>query len=124
MTGEFRAQHDPTMLANGHLMLFDNRGAGPAASAVREYDPVTRRQVWSYSAPNFYSHTCGTSYRLPNGNTLVCESDRGRAFELAGDERIVWEFYNPHRGGEHDELIAVLYDLQRIPAAELDWLDE
>lgn len=124
MTGEFRAQHDPTVLLNGNLLLFDNRGAGEA-STVRELDPVTGELVWSYAGASdapFYSHTCGTSYRLPNGNTLVCESDMGRAFELTPEQRIVWEFYNPHRGGPQQEFIAVLYDLQRVPAADVTWL--
>ena len=125
MTGAFRAQHDPTILESGNLMLYDNRG-GDGASVVREYDPVTREQVWSYAgtpeAP-FYSHTCGAAYRLPNGNTLVTESDGGRAFELDADERIVWEFFNPHRGGPEGEFIAVIYDLQRVPASSLGWLE-
>ena len=125
MTGEFRAQHDPTILESGHLLLFDNRG-GNDASVVREYDPVTRAEVWSYSGTPevpFYSHTCGTSYRLPNGNTLVTESDGGRAFELTPDARIAWEFYNPHRGGPAGEYIAVIYDLQRVPTADAAWLE-
>ncbi len=126
LSGEFSAQHDPTVLDNGNLLLFDNRGAG-AASAVRELDPVSGAAVWTYagtpSAP-FYSHTCGTSYRLANGNTLVCESDKGHAFELGPDERIVWEFFNPHRGGTELQYIAVLYDLQRIPTADVSWLGD
>ena len=76
-------------------------------------------------ADPFYSKTCGTAYRLANGNTLINESDGGRAFELAppgSDEAIVWEFYNPHRGGRAQELIACLYDLQRVPA-DLAWLE-
>jgi len=126
MTGDFRAQHDPTVLDNGNLLLFDNRGAGEA-STVREFDPVTGEPVWAYAGTAespFYSHTCGTSYRLPNGNTLVSESDAGRAFELTPDKRIVWEFYNPHRGGPELQYIAVLYDLQRVLPEDVSWLED
>jgi len=38
-----------------------------------------------------------------------------RAFELTRDQRIVWEFYNPFRAGERSELIAVIFDLVRLP---------
>ena len=81
---------------------------------------------WAYrgspSAP-FYSKTCGTAYRLANGNTLINESDGGRAFELSPENEIVWEFFNPHRGGESLQYIACLFDLVRVEAAEVDaWL--
>ncbi len=63
----------------------------------------------------FFSELCGTCQRLPNGNTLITESTRGRAFEVTPDKEIVWEFFNPHRAGENDELIATLFELIRIP---------
>jgi hypothetical protein len=127
LTGAFVAQHDPKVLANGNLLLFDNRGKGEI-STVCELDPETHAILWEYSgtpAEPFYSKTCGTAYRLVNGNTLINESDGGRAFELAppgSDEAIVWEFYNPHRGGLEQEFIACLYDLQRVPS-HLAWLE-
>ena len=123
LTGDFEAQHDPKVLDNGNLLLFDNRGKGQR-STVYEYDLVTREPVWQYAGSEtapFFSNTCGTAYRLANGNTLINESDGGRSFELAPDESIVWEFFNPHRGGDALEFIACLYDLQRVPA-EFDWL--
>jgi len=123
LTGAFVAQHDPKVLPSGHLMLFDNRGKGEV-STVYEYDPATRAVVWEYSGTEdapFFSNTCGTAYRLSNGDTLINESDGGRSFELAPDGEIVWEFFNPHRGGDDLQFIACLYDLQRVPA-DLEWL--
>jgi hypothetical protein len=32
---------------------------------------------------------------LPNGNTLITESDRGRVFEITPSGEIVWEFFIP-----------------------------
>ena len=29
---------------------------------------------------------------------------------------MVWEFYNPHRAGERGELVAVLFEMLRLPA--------
>jgi len=125
LTGDFRAQHEPTLLPSGNLLLFDNRG-GDEASRVLEFDLATRRVVWSYlGTPErpFYSWTCGTAWRLANGNTLINESDGGRAFEVTPAGETVWEFYNPHRGGPNGEYIACLYDLQRIvPDSRYDWV--
>jgi hypothetical protein len=53
---------------------------------------------WEYRASPpemFYSQIKGSNQRLPNGNTLICESQNGRAFEVTRDKEIVWEFYNP-----------------------------
>ena len=52
---------------------------------------------------------------LSNGNTLIVESDAGRAFEVDRGGEIVWEYYNPHRAGPHGELIATLFDVVRLP---------
>ena len=86
-------------------------------SSVTVFDPITRATVWHYRGSDghpFHSRTCGTAERLPNGNTLVTESDNGRAFELSPDKEIVWEFFNPHRAGNDGQYIATLFELVRI----------
>jgi hypothetical protein len=125
-TGEYRKQHDPKILPNGNLLLFDNHGRwGP--SAILEFDPGTMALAWEYRGTEeqpFFSKTCGTSERLPNGNTLVSETDFGRAFEVTPSGEIVWEYYNPHRAGEDDQFIASLPELIRLPPDfPTDWLD-
>jgi hypothetical protein len=90
--GPWRAQHDPSFLANGHLLLFDNRGS-PAGSRVLEYDPQTQAFPWSYPGANgrpFYSKIRGMSQRLPNGNTLIVNSDGGEAYEVTPSQEVVW----------------------------------
>src|SRR5262249_8866019 len=47
MRGSFRTQHDPELLANGNLLVFDNSGLGEA-SRVLELDPATGATVWEY----------------------------------------------------------------------------
>jgi outer membrane protein assembly factor BamB len=119
LTGSFVAQHHPTVLDRGTILLFDNRGPGDDASAVTELDPLSGAIVWEYRGSEdrpFFSGCCGTAYRLPNGNTLITETDGGRAFEVTEAGETVWEFYNPHRAGEQLEYIASIYDLQRLPA--------
>lgn len=116
--GDFHLQHDPRVLDNGNLLLFDNGPRERAASTVYEIDPVTGGTVWSYRGTDespFFSKSCGTAQRFPNGNTLVVESDAGRAFELDPDGDIVWEFYNPHVGGDEGQYIATLFEVVRLP---------
>ena len=117
-TGGWRHQHQPTFLDNGNLLVFDNLGAGPDRSRVIEMEPLTGRIVWQYGgtpAVDLFTKTLGSSQRLPNGNTLITESQNGRALEVTADGRIVWEFYNPHRAGEQNELVAALFELVRLP---------
>lgn len=124
--GMFRKQHDVQMLENGNLLLFDNRRMG-RYSAVREFEPLTMFQKWVYRGGRdrpFFSRTCGAVQRLPGGNTLITESNKGRAFEVTRSGETVWEFENPHRAGEQNELIASLFDMVRLPPdTPLDWAD-
>jgi hypothetical protein len=118
LTGDFVDQHDPTVLANGSLLLFDNVGLGDA-SRVLELDPVSGQELWSYRgspAEPFFTRWCGAAQRLPNGNTLISETDAGRALEVTPDGETVWEFYNPWRAGASDEYIASLFEVLRHPA--------
>lgn len=72
----------------------------------------------------FYSRTCSTAERLPNGNTLITESDNGRAIEVTHDKDVVWESYNPNRIGEKDKCIATLFEVVRLgPAFPTDWIE-
>jgi hypothetical protein len=117
-TGVWRRQHQPTFLDNGHLLLFDNTGAGPGRSRVLELDPSTGRTVWQFGGKpgvDFFSKTLGSCQRLPNGNTLITESENGRALEVTPQGEVVWEFYNPHRAGDRQELVAVLFEMVRLP---------
>jgi hypothetical protein len=98
--GELGHQHDPTLLENGNILVFDNGHHIPQKprSRVIEVDPRTDEIVWEYSDPHylgFYSASISGCQRLPNGNTLICEGNRGRLYEVTKDCEIVWEYYNP-----------------------------
>lgn len=125
--GDFRRQHDPVILENGNLLLFDN-GNEARGSRVLEIDPASGDVLWQYAGTAespFWTQTCGTAQRLANGNTLVTESDNGRAFEVTSEGSIVWEYVNPHRAGEEGEFIATLFEVRRLPENfPLDWLRE
>jgi hypothetical protein len=96
-------QHDPSLLANGHILLFDNgahrRDQAMSASRVLEVDPATNTIVWEYrdTPPyNFFSPTISGARRLPNGNTLITEGNFGRMFQVTPDKQVVWEYINPY----------------------------
>jgi hypothetical protein len=110
-------EHQPTLLDNGNVLVLDNERT-KSSSAVVEFDPLSRQVKWSYLGGRdgrFFTATCGSCQRLPNGNTLITESDAGRAFEVTPNKRIVWEYVNPQRAGERRELIATLFEVVRLP---------
>ena len=98
-------QHAPMALPNGNLLLFDN---GPHRldhtmpfSRIIEVDVATKQIVWKYQEKReyeFFSPRISNAQRLPNGNTLICEGDFGRFFEVTSEGKLVWEYVNPYFG--------------------------
>jgi hypothetical protein len=125
LKGSWRKQHDPSVLPGGNILIFDNNG-NDGSSRVIEIDSASGDIECVYKgepADDFYSQMCGAATRLPNGNTLATESDRGRAIEVTPDGDIVWEYLNPKRAGEKGELVATLFEMTRLPTDfPLDWL--
>jgi Arylsulfotransferase (ASST) len=118
LSGLWRRQHQPTFVGDGNLLVFDNQGAGRRRSRVLEIDPLTQQVAWSFGGArraDLFSRRLGSCQRLPNGNTLITESEAGRALEVARDGTVVWELYNPHRAGKQQELIATLFEVVRLP---------
>lgn len=126
MQGAWHLQHEPSLLAGGTLLLFDNLGMR-RRSRVLEIDARTGRTVWSWAGegPGFLSEGMGAAQRLPNGNTLVTDSFGGRVYEVEPGGEVVWRFDNPARTGERAELVAVVPELLRIdPASLAGWLPD
>jgi hypothetical protein len=101
--GPWLGQHDPDLLPTGNILLFDNVGEldeDTGRSRVVEFEPDPLRIVWTYKGTRdapLYSILRSDQQRLPNGNTLITESDAGRMLEVTPDGRIVWEYFNPVR---------------------------
>ncbi len=113
--GPYEIQHDSRILDNENLLVFDNRGIWPD-SRVLELKVPSMEVAWSFvgSESNpFSSGSCGTSQRLPNGNTLIAETEGGRAIEVTAAGDIVWEFYNPHRKSEDE--ISWIFEMYWLP---------
>ncbi len=114
LSGMFHAAHEPSVLDNGNILLFDNRG-NRGSSRVIEIEPASQRIVWRYPAAGedaIFSQTCGTCQRLRNGNTLITESENGRALEVNPEGQVVWDWYSPYRFD--NDLVATLYDVHRV----------
>lgn len=124
--GITKGQHDPTLLANGHLLVFDNQRSPDPGSRVIELDPATGTIAWQYpnEGPRPYSECCGAAQRLSNGNTLITYSGPGIAAEVTPRGEVVWKFESPHRAGANDELIAQLMEVRRLPLDAAGWLDD
>jgi hypothetical protein len=118
--GEIEAQHEPSVTADGTLLLFDN-GRERGWSRVIEVDPASRRILWEYSGDppkSLRSRRMGGAHQLANGNVLITESERGRAFEVGPGGEVVWIFYNPERNPSGKRRQAI-YRMKRMPPAAL-----
>lgn len=111
-------QHQPSLLESGNVLIFDN-GTFSRRSRVLEVRPDSRQVVWSYQAnppQAFFSPIRGGAQRLPNGNTLIVESERGRVFEVTREARLVWEFFNPDLKDPYmRRRRAPIYRMTRLP---------
>ncbi len=129
--GIWKQQHDPDLLDNGRVLLFDNQGLPDSPyghSRVLEVDLFTHEIYWQYKGTDedsyFDSLIRGAQHRLPNGNTLITESQGGRLLEVTREQKIVWEYYNPDRAeyeGKH--LRAMMTQAQRIPTDAVPFLN-
>jgi len=115
LTGPWRRQHGPALLDNGRLLLFDNRG-NDTYSRVMEIDPLNGDIGWTYQGrpkSAFHTEVGGYAQRLPNGNTLITESNKGAAFEVTPQGDRVWEYLNPARLDRNNDRIAPLFLVHR-----------
>jgi hypothetical protein len=108
--GELEWPHHPTVLENGNILIFDN-GVRRHYSRVIELEPLTGEIVWEYKADppaSFFSSQRGSAQRLPNGNTLICDGNSGRAFEVDAGGEIVWDWYNPDvKNGRREQVYRI-----------------
>jgi hypothetical protein len=98
--------------------VFDN-GVEREYSRVVEMDPSSGEIIWEYTAEQpdtFYSRLKGSAQRLQNGNTLICESHKGRVIEVTKEGQVVWEWLNPEVFGKRRKQI---YRMLRFPEGRI-----
>ena len=113
MSGQHDAHIIPKGLPGaGNILIYDNQGSGGfppvylelfLGSRVVEVDPINKEIVWQFDGLasgeqfwTFMSFHMSSARRLPNGNTLICEGDYGRLFQVTQECEIVWEYVNPN----------------------------
>ena len=146
---QISGQHDAHIIPQGlpgagNLLVFDNHGEGgyPAAplfpitggSRILEIDPVKKEIVWQYVGEDsggpgwsFQSAHISSARRLPNGNTLIDEGERGRFFQITPQGEIVWEYINPYAHHGKDALTGretVNNQVYRAQPVPYDWAPE
>jgi len=119
-------QHAPTPLPNGNLLIFDN---GPHRldhsmpfSRVIEVEPANTKIIWEYREKresDFFSPRISNAQRLPNGNTMICEGDFGRLFEVTAGGELVWEYVNPYFAGPPNAQNNRVFRAYRYSAEEI-----
>jgi|WetSurMetagenome_2_1015567.scaffolds.fasta_scaffold157676_1 hypothetical protein len=83
--GILTQQHDPLVLPNGNILVAN---LGKPQTAI-ELDP-SGNIVWRFTIPDRRSWPARDVNRLPNGNTLITESDR--IIEVTKEGQVVWQF--------------------------------
>ena len=59
----------------------------------------------------FFTDIMGKHQWLPNGNLLITEACKGRAFEINPDGKIVWNFVNY----VDDGVVGLVEEVKRLP---------
>ena len=134
--GQIIGQHQAHMIpkglpGEGNILVFDNGGyAGYGIlgfpcrhlrfySRVIEFNPITYEVIWEYEKKDgpqdqrFYSDRISGAQRLINGNTLICEGNTGRIFEVNPQKEVVWQYINPGPNGDFTNNSA--YRAYRVP---------
>lgn len=119
--GKIQRQHMPRMLDNGNIIIYDNGFDDRGHTRIIEINPVNKIIAWEYKADppeSFFSWGEGSAQRLPNGNTLIADSENGRAFEITKTGKIIWEWYNPKTDAEGRR--QSIYRIIRYPKDKID----
>jgi hypothetical protein len=110
----------------GNILIFNNGAGGSERySTVDEiipplnenglYDYIENEsylpedQTWIFSMDDpqeMYSGITSNVVRLPNGNTLICDSNQGHFVEVTNDKNVVWEYMNPYPTGFFNKNVA------------------
>ncbi len=131
--GPWYMQHDPHMLPNGNIIMFDNHGdlKHPRRSRVLEINPKTLAIEWEWPGKhdyNMYTSIAGAIDPLDNGNVLIAETNRGRLLEVTREGEVVWDFRVPERKKNRNKKGKIYpatkaWNPKRIDPASLDFLN-
>ena len=90
-----RRQHDPDWNARGSITILNNN-MHRRHSGVVEVDPITMdfRTLNDGKKEDFYTWHRGKHQELPSGSILITSTQQGRAFEVATNGAVTFDFHN------------------------------
>ena len=132
---KFFGQHDASWIepgcpGEGNILVFNNglyRPTGKYSSVDEIVPPVDNNgnyylepdsaygpavQTWIYTAnppTSFYSSGISGAQRLPDGNTLICNGEMGKIFEVTPEGATVWQYTSPYPTPSTNDLFKVVY---------------
>jgi hypothetical protein len=116
--GKVVRQHDPDFVDGERISIFDNNlVASESQGSHSKIVVVSARNdqvqvIYSGSGEQpFYTDIMGKQQWLPNGNILITEATKGRAFEIDPEGKLVWEYFNLVDKGR----LALLTEAERLP---------
>jgi Arylsulfotransferase (ASST) len=117
--GQVVRQHDPHFVDGERISIFDNNNVAPTSQHPQSRIVIVSaingqaHVKFSGSAEQpFYTAIMGKHQWLPNGNMLITESTRGRAFEIDPNGQLVWEYFNVVDKGR----LALITEAHRLPS--------
>ena len=72
--------------------------SAPGHDTDKQKKSMSSQITWMYYSmanQGMFSHLDSGIQRLPNGNTLICDSTEGHVFEVTSNGVAVWEYINP-----------------------------
>jgi len=90
----------PPVNHNGSYNLAANASYGPQGA------------VWTYTAnppTSFFSNTIGGACRLKDGDTLICNGEKGEFFEVTPDGTTVWDYTNPYPAPSLNNVFKIVF---------------
>ncbi|MBU0498061.1 MAG: aryl-sulfate sulfotransferase [Candidatus Thermoplasmatota archaeon] len=134
------SQHDASWIkpgypGEGNILVFNNGANRPGShySTIDEITPPVNNngeyylqsgtaygpavQTWIYTAnppTSFYASHISGAQRLIDGNTIICNGETGKIFEVTPEGATVWQYTNPYPTPSTNDIFKIVY----IPPGE------
>lgn len=115
--GVLSGQHQPSVLPNGNVLVFDN-GKEVGRSRAIECDPTSGAVVWEYlatPAEALFSQVAGGCERTAGDRVLISDAQAGRALEVTRDGTTAWGFEVERLDGRGSRSRAAFYRVAGVP---------
>lgn len=125
-TGKFVRQHDADFIDGNTISVYDNNHVASPRSGAESGGQHNSSKIVLISALDnsltdyisgsqtlpFYSMIMGKHQWLNNGNLLIAESMKGRAFEINPQKQLVWVYNNVIA---QTDTVGIMEGAERLP---------